>query len=143
MVDRADKNLMAGSIETNLENLKKLSRDNDRKIRRRVASNSACNQSTLSRLSKDKSFEVRRAVALNPHASYVTLTNLSFDTSPDVRFALAESVRTPTALLRRMCTEDANPYVRKRAKETLDNIETFLEELNNNKNIICHMDHLS
>ena len=142
MNDRTKKVINAGSIDTDPEKLKRLSRDKDKLIRRRVAANQACMQSILTRLAKDDSKDVRREVALNPQSSYVTLTNLSFDRSPDVRYAIAESVRTPMALLRRMSHEDPNPYVRFRAQETVDNLEAFLEEIRKDRNIRCYMDHL-
>ncbi|HMP53635.1 MAG TPA: HEAT repeat domain-containing protein [Candidatus Melainabacteria bacterium] len=143
MTKKTDTHLKAGSLNTAPVELESLAKSEQEKVRKRVASNQACKVDTLMMLAVDASKEVRRSVALNPAASCTTLVKLSYDSSPDVRFALAESVRTPMAILRRLKADDPNPYVRQRAEETIKGIEEFLLEVRQNHHALCFQDHLA
>lgn len=132
------KKLLAGSKLTPLEKLKTLADSDNETIRKRVASNLAVDINILEELSNDNSPEVRREVALNPEVTANLLKKLSRDRSADVRYAIAENIRTPISILNRISRQDANPYIRKRALETLNNFRTQLEKERENHKIVCH-----
>ncbi|MBI1271871.1 hypothetical protein GC174_15710 [bacterium] len=142
MTIKTKTHLKAGSLNTTPGELEWLAKSEHEKVRKRVASNQACKVDTLMRLAVDSSKEVRRSVALNPAANCTTMVKLSYDPSPDVRYALAESVRTPMAILRRLKADDPNPYVRQRAQQTIQGIEEFLMEARENHHALCFQDHL-
>lgn len=99
--------------------LRKLARNKDRNVRRRVAENSNCPADLLDVLSTDEDYEVRIAVAENENCPPGVLLKLVQDPCTDVRYSMAsfpswKFAASATELLR-MLQEDENPYVAARA----------------------------
>ena len=86
-------------------------------LRLEVAEHPHCPVHVLKRLAQDANPEVRMNVANNPNATFEILEILADDESLDVRFYLAEDHRLPKMLLLKL-SEDDNPYVASRAKQT-------------------------
>lgn len=112
------KYILAGRDKEHESVLRRLARDHDENIRRRVAENCDCPKDVLEALARDTCTDVRIAVALNRKANRPVYNNLCKDPSPDVRFMIASTSYMPVFLLRKLAT-DENPYVQERAIRTI------------------------
>lgn len=96
----------------------RLSRDEDRKVRRRIAENDQTPIAMLLELCCDPDSEVRLAVADNPNTPHNILEQIATDEDLDVRYGMAENPNIPTNVLLAL-TNDSNPYISDRAKRTI------------------------
>jgi hypothetical protein len=113
--------LLAGREKTLNGTLWRLVSKGNGKIRCKVAENLGCPTKLLTGLSNDNNKDVRIAVALNPKTDICVLNKLSTDPSLDVRFMIAATSYIPSGILEFLAKDD-NPYIQKRAKETLQRL---------------------
>ncbi len=92
-------------------------------IRLRVAENPKTPIETLELLATDRNPDVRVAVGTNRSTPAYVCFPLAFDEDPNVRLGLADDVNTPIELLEKL-TEDVNPYVSYRARQTIDIVQS-------------------
>lgn len=112
------KYVLAGSGRDHEKSLRRLARDANNDIRRRIAENPACPNDVLEQLALDDCTEVRIAVALNAKLDTQACCKLCQDPDPDVRFMIAATSYMPEVLLR-VLASDENPYVQARANRTI------------------------
>src|SRR5262249_30117562 len=105
--------------------LKKLSSEENHRIRAKVAENPNTPPEVLLALAKDEHADVRLSVAENPKTPKSVLENLSKDESDDVRLGLAENPHIPSDILQALAA-DKNIYVASCAAKTLSNIGTHM-----------------
>lgn len=113
------KYVLAGSGKDHEKSLRRLARDANNDIRRRIAENPACPNDVLEQLASDGCTEVRIAVALNAKLDRQACCRLCQDPDPDVRFMIAATSYIPDVLLR-LLASDENPYVQARANRTIE-----------------------
>ena len=113
-----DSYLKAGNIETSTAELRQLARSSDRKVRARVAENTAAPRDLLEALADDSCADVRLAVSLNRSAPVDLIYRMAYDEDPTVRHGLAEASDAPRGVLRILANDD-NPYVSCRARKTI------------------------
>ncbi len=111
-------NFVAGAWETLPEQLCRLSRSEDARVRSRAADNPQLPLTCLADLANDESHDVRISVAENPVTPLVILELLAADDHADVRYAIAENANMPAYILS-ILSRDDNPYVSARAHKTL------------------------
>ncbi len=115
--------IAAGSPSTPVQQLTKLAKSPDGKVRRQVAENPNCPLSILFLLLSDDLPEVRESIASNPIAPFSLIECLLGDLCAEVRFALAEDHHLPADFLIRLCL-DENPYVANRAQITVSHLQS-------------------
>jgi len=98
--------------------LEHLAYDGSPHMLERIAENPRTKSATLTRLAAHEDSQVRAAVAENANLSPKTAHCLAKDGSADVRMRLAESYFAPLEVLRTL-SSDENPYVQRRAQQTL------------------------
>lgn len=113
----------AGSQSCSPEVLEALAHSEIDWIRLRVAENPKTPIDVLQLLSTDRYPDVRVAVGTNPSTPPYVSFKLVFDEDANVRLGLADDVNTPIELLEKL-TEDANPYVAYRARETINIVQS-------------------
>ena len=99
---------VAGNPHTPIQVLIRLACDKDRDVREAVAGNAQTPPEVLSQLALDKHWWVRAAVARNPRAPARVLSQLVRDVHWGVRLELATNPRTPVEATNRLAQEAEN-----------------------------------
>jgi len=132
---------LARDIGVTEEELEKLSRDEDWRVRWEIAQNPNTSGETLAKLSEDADDSVRFHVAKNPHTSVKVLTKLSEDADEAVRKNVADNPNTSNSALERLSRD---PYwlVRSRAVHNSSNfrIKEMLKVVMNSHLLIKNAD---
>ena len=114
--------LMAADPKTSKRKLTAIFlQSNDPLVLTYLAENSNCPNELLSRLSRHQATEVRIGVADNPKTELAIQENLVRDPDPDVRYSMAENHNLPQSIISTLL-QDENPWVAKRARITLCNL---------------------
>lgn len=117
--------LKAGNPTTPVSELRALLRDNNSRVRQRLACNPNTPADVLEALASDHDLEVRIHLARNPLAPGDLIKQLACDENIYVRFGVAACNEVPQEILEVLSLDD-NPYVAHQAIRTLEGIQ--LEE---------------
>jgi len=107
-----------------------LAQDKDMYIRCNVANNTSTLPEVLAVLAQDQDASVRYYVAYNTSTPPEALTLLAQDQSANVRYNVAQNTSTPPKVLV-VLAQDQDAIVRWRAKNTLQKLNTRVEESKN------------